>query len=178
MADERSTIHTHTANPDQLRYDESYYIPLMTHITGNVLDIGAGALMFVKRYIDKPEVLSVTAVDKFQEDYSHDKLRLIEWVCPDKLPDDKYDTIVSTEFIEHIERDQLEPLLKQIQKRLMPGGKFIGSTPNKVAPTTNPYHLYEYTIDELKQILEQYFNKVYIEDTGLFCTIWVVSEPR
>ena len=176
MADERSTQQTHTENPDQLLYDESYYTNLRPYIKGDVMDIGAGALMFVKRYINNPEVKSVLAVDKFQENYQQAKLKLSYWTCPQDLPKGQFDTVVSTEFIEHIERDQLEPLLKQIVERLKDGGKFVGSTPNKKVPTTNPYHLYEYTLDELKDILEKYFAEVKILDTGYNCTVWIATK--
>lgn len=176
MAHERSTQITHTENPDQLKYDESYYKYLKSKIKGNVLDIGAGALMFVKRYINNHDVKLVTAIDKFDEDYQANKLKKLTWTCPMPLPMGEYDTVVSTEFIEHIEREQLEPLLEQIVSRLKVGGKFVGSTPNKVAPTTNPYHLYEYTLDELKGILQQYFQKVEIKDTGYYCTVWVATK--
>lgn len=179
MADERSTHKTHSDNPDQLAYDESYYKELEPHITGQVLDIGAGALMFVRRYIDKEDIEMVITADKYQdEEFTHDKLCKKEWVCPQELPSGMYDTIVSTEFVEHIERSQFEPLIKQVVERLNEDGKFVGSTPNKVVPTTNPYHLYEYTLDELKEILERYFKAVEISDTGHFCSVWVASQPK
>lgn len=171
---ERSTEITHAENPDQFLYDDSYYKVLRNHIVGDVLDIGAGALMFVKDYINNPGVKSVLAIDKFDEEaYETDKLTKVTWVCPEELPEGKFDTIVSTEFVEHIERDQLEPLLEQIKPRLT--GKFIGSTPNKKVPTTNPYHLYEYTLEELRDILEKYFGSVHVEDTGYNCTVWIAQ---
>lgn len=180
MADERSTYETHRNNKDQLDYDESYYHALTNygHIKGDVLDIGAGALMFVKKYIADPRVTSVLALDKHQEDYQAAKLKLKSWHMPDKLPEGKYDTIVSTEFIEHISREHFDELLPQIKNRLAKAGNFLGSTPNKVAPTTNPYHLYEYTLDELKEILEHNFKSVQIWDTGKYCTVWIASGPR
>jgi SAM-dependent methyltransferase len=178
MAHERSTQVTHDENPDQLAYDKAYWDYLLPHVTGDVLDIGAGGLMFTAQYLNKEDVTSVIAVDKFQEAFKHDKLAMKQWVYPDKLPGGKYDTIVSTEFIEHIERKQLEPLLEQVKARLKDDGKFIGSTPNKVVPTTNPYHLYEYTLEELKGILETFFKQVDIRDTGHFCSVWIASQPR
>lgn len=177
MADERSTHQTHAKDPNQLAYDESYYKVLSPHITGDVLDIGAGALMFVRRYIDKDEVSLVVTADKYQDkDFIHDKLTKKSWVCPEKLPEGQFDTIVSTEFIEHIEEDQLKPLLQQVTERLTDNGKFIGSTPNKVAPTTNPYHLKEYTLEELKEILSKYFTEIEIKDTGKYCTVWIAQK--
>ena len=170
---ERSTEQTHAENPDQFLYDDSYYKVLRQHIVGDVLDIGAGALMFVKNYLNNPGVKSVIAIDKFTEESVPDKVTRVSWMCPETLPEGKFDTIVSTEFVEHIEREQLEPLLEQIKDRLV--GKFVGSTPNKKVPTTNPFHLYEYTLDELREILEKYFSNVHIEDTGYNCTVWIAQ---
>ncbi|NBP59227.1 methyltransferase domain-containing protein [bacterium] len=170
---ERSTETTHKENPDQFLYDDSYYKVLKPHITGKVLDVGAGALMFVKEYLFNEDVESVLAIDKYVDDFETPTIIKKNWVCPEPLPEGKFDTIVSTEFIEHIERDQLEPLLEQIKDRL--SGKFVGSTPNKRVPTTNPFHLYEYTLDELREILEKYFNTIHIEDTGFGCTVWIAQ---
>lgn len=178
MAHERSTIITHTENPDQKRYDWNYYNALTPHIYGNVLDIGSGAGMFVKEYSLKDNVSSVSCFDKFTEQFPKgEKITGYEWVCPQELaPQGDFNTVVSTEFIEHIERDQLEPLLEQIKRAMTDDGVFVGSTPNKKVPTTNPYHLYEYTLPELKKILEQHFSEVTIWDCGQDCTVWVAKK--
>ena len=50
---------------------------------------------------------------------------------------------------------------------LKPGGKLIVTTPNKkMSITRNPWHVREYTVDELKQLLSAYFGKV--EALGVF----------
>lgn len=171
MADERSTDNTHSCNPNQKLYDWSYYNALMPYITGKVLDIGSGAGLFVREYSNRPEVKSVLCIDKYGKDMPElDKVTFREWVCPEPLPAGDFDTVVSTEFIEHIERDLLEPLLEQIK-----GRRFVGSTPNKRFPTTNPFHLYEYTLPELDDILRAYFGCVHIWDTGQDCTVWVAE---
>jgi len=176
MAAERSTIETHTQNPNQQKYDWEYYNVLLPHITGSVLDIGSGALMFVKEYIKKDDVTEVHCFDKFQEQEVPDKVTCTEWVCPEVLPiKEKFDTIVSTEFIEHIEREQLEPLLEQIVKKMHKDSKFVGSTPNKICPTENPYHLYEYTLPEQLEIFKNYFSRIEMFDNGQNCTVWVVQ---
>ena len=178
-AHERSTEYTHTLNPNQKRYDWAYYNALLPYITGNVLDIGAGAGMFVKEYSKKDEVNTVTCLDKYTEELpAIDKVIRIDWVCPEPLPTGMvYDTIVSTEFVEHIERDQFEPLLEQIVKAMKEDSVFVGSTPNKQVPTTNPYHLYEYTLPEITEIFEQYFSEVKTWDTNVdFCTVWVCKK--
>ena len=178
-AHERSTEYTHTLNPNQKRYDWAYYNALMPYITGYVLDIGAGAGMFAKEYSKKEEVTNVTCIDKYTDELpTEDKIEKVNWVCPEKLPlTGKFDTIVSTEFIEHIEREQLEPLLEQIKAVMKEDGVFVGSTPNKQVPTTNPYHLYEYTLPELTDIFKKYFSEVTTWDTNVdFCTVWVCKK--
>lgn len=173
LSHERSTDITHSSNPDQKQYDWLYYEALFPHITGNVLDIGSGALQFVKEY--QKLTTSVTCLDKFTEDKILG-INQINWVCPQHLPiAEKYDTIVSTEFIEHIDRNELEPLLEQITSIMAENGKFIGSTPNKIVPTTNPFHLYEYTKDELEEILKKYFSKVETKLVRQDCTVWIAQ---
>ena len=165
-AHERSTEYTHTLNPNQKRYDWAYYNALMPYITGNVLDIGAGAGMFVKEYSKNQFVNTVTCLDKYTEQLPElDKVIRTDWVCPQELPDQLFDTVVSTEFIEHIKH------------ALKEDGVFVGSTPNKQVPTTNPYHLYEYTLPELTEIFKQYFSEVKTWDTNVdFCTVWVCKK--
>lgn len=177
-AHERSTEVTHKENPNQEKYDWAYYKALIPYITGNVLDIGAGAGMFVKEYSKKEEVNTVTCLDKYTEQLPIiDKVIRTDWICPQELPDELYDTVISTEFIEHIEREQLEPLLEDIKNVLKEDGIFVGSTPNKQVPTTNPYHLYEYTLPELTEIFGQYFSEVKTWDTNVdFCTVWVCKK--
>lgn len=176
-AHERSTDFTHQSNADQMNYDWLYYNYLMPHISGNVLDIGAGYLQFVKEYAKKPEVTSVVCLDKFTEEaHQVEKATRTEWVCPQELPEGQFDTIISTEFVEHIVREQFEPLLEQIVTRLTPDGKFIGSTPNKMFPTTNPYHLYEYTKPEIEEIFKKYFSRVTTDLCRPDCTVWVLQK--
>lgn len=179
FAHERSTEITHKENPNQERYDWAYYNALMPYITGNVLDIGAGAGMFVKEYSKKEEVNAVFCLDKYTDELQETvNIVKLNWKCGDELPKDiVFDTVVSTEFIEHIEREQLEPLLEDIKNALKENGVFVGSTPNKQVPTTNPYHLYEYTLQELTEIFKQYFSEVKTWDTNVdFCTVWVCKK--
>lgn len=176
MAHERSTDYTHSSNPDQKRYDWLYYEALFPFIRGNVLDIGSGVLQFVREYSKYDKVESVVCLDKFTEEaHNVPKTIRVEWICPEKI-EGNYDTIVSTEFIEHIKREQLEPLLENITECLNTNGRFVGSTPNKKYPTTNPYHLYEYTLPELEEILKKYFSYVDIKDIGMDCQIWIAEK--
>ncbi len=176
MAHERSTDITHTENPDQRQYDWLYYNALLPHITGSVLDIGSGALQFAREYAKKEAVDSVIGLDQLTDNTTYEKITCIAWVGPEKLPLEMFDTIVSTEFVEHIEHEQLEPLLEAIASRMTPNAKFIGSTPNKLVPTVNPYHLYEYTKDELHEILSKYFSRVETYLVRSDCTVWICQK--
>ena len=63
------------------------------------------------------------------------------------------DTVVSLETIEHLS-DPAE-FARELNRVLRPGGEVFLSTPNAVrSPGTNPYHLNEMTLDELRGLLQ------------------------
>ena len=75
------------------------------------------------------------------------------------LEDNSYDVVVSFQVIEHIKDDK--KYLQEIQRVLKPGGKAIITTPNiKMSLSRNPWHIREYTADELKQLASSIFSKV------------------
>jgi len=62
------------------------------------------------------------------------------------------DGIVACEFIEHIE--DAKPFLACMNGLLNPGGVLVMTTPNRrYSNGKNPYHVHEYTLDELKALL-------------------------
>ncbi len=179
MATERSSFESHVQYPDQKRYDFLYYNYLLPHVHGNVLDIGCGVGIFTDMMAKKDEVKSVYAVDRFpvnERIYEIEKITHVDCDITKGIKfEKKADCIVSTEFIEHITEDDFIVLLEFIKKTLKKDGIFCGSTPDKTVPTTNPYHLREYTLDELKVILEKHFKNVKIENIGLGCQVWIAS---
>jgi len=75
------------------------------------------------------------------------------------LPDNHFDFVVSFQVIEHIKNDV--QYVKEIHRVLKKGGKFIVTTPNKkMSLTRNPWHIREYLIDELKDLLSVDFSTV------------------
>lgn len=72
----------------------------------------------------------------------------------------KFDVIVSLQVIEHME--DVHVYLVKIKKLLQSQGTVILSTPNALTQSynENPYHVHEYTSDELSNLLKKYFRSV------------------
>jgi SAM-dependent methyltransferase len=86
-----------------------------------------------------------------------------------RLPfdDGAFDLYVSFETLEHVEDDHA--LIREARRVLAPGGRFLCSTPNRdlLSPgltlrdrPRNPYHVREYSIRELQELLAALFPKV------------------
>ncbi len=83
------------------------------------------------------------------------------------LRDDSFGLVVSFQVIEHIQ-DEAQ-YLNEVRRILVPGGRFIISTPNKALrllpfqPPFNPYHVREYDLRSLKRALVRWFAEVDIQ---------------
>jgi ubiquinone/menaquinone biosynthesis C-methylase UbiE len=78
-------------------------------------------------------------------------------VPPLPLESESMDVITAFQFIEHIE-DRLG-FIKEVHRVLKPGGLFLCSTPNaKMSIARNPFHVHEYTFDEMKQEMGKVFS--------------------
>jgi 2-polyprenyl-3-methyl-5-hydroxy-6-metoxy-1,4-benzoquinol methylase len=75
------------------------------------------------------------------------------------FPADSFDAITSFETLEHVDS---QTYLLEIKRVLKPGGIFILSTPqNSIGRIpTDPYHLHEYSLSELKALVAPYFDIV------------------
>lgn len=83
-----------------------------------------------------------------------------------EYPDNYFDKIVSFETIEHT--GQFREMIREFARVLKPGGLLILSTPNRQVSSPdghieNPFHIQEFTYDELKEILQSSFNQVDIK---------------
>lgn len=83
------------------------------------------------------------------------------------LRDGAIDLYACFETIEHVEED--EALLREARRVLVPGGRFLCSTPNRdlLSPgltirdrPANPYHVREYSISEFRSLLARFFPRV------------------
>ncbi len=151
-------------NPVHQRLLRAYYSALDYVKGGSLLEIGCGVgrgIEILKDHFD-----SYTAVDKnkvlLQElARQYEGIRFVQAVAPDfsAFSDNTFDYVVSFQVIEHIRDDHT--FLDEIHRMLKPGGKAIITTPNKtMSLTRNPWHIREYTTQELKHLCEERFSHV------------------
>ncbi len=71
-----------------------------------------------------------------------------------------FDKVISLETLEHL--PDSEKFLKEVVRVLKPGGIFIVSTPNVFLSQgeMNPWHLVEYNVAELKDLLKLFFSQI------------------
>ncbi|MDW3195784.1 MAG: class I SAM-dependent methyltransferase [Cytophagales bacterium] len=141
----------------------SAYLIAKPYIKGDLLELGCGEGRGIRELA--PLADSYTAIDKIGEvieqlsgDFPEHKFQQGHFP-PMPYQDNSFDTIVTFQVIEHIKKDQL--FLKEIARILKPGGTALVSTPNiKMTLSRNPWHIREYTADQLANIAKQYFSKV------------------
>ena len=83
-------------------------------------------------------------------------------VPPIPLDDNSKEVVTAFQFIEHIE-DRLG-FIKDVYRVLKPGGTFICTTPNvKMSIARNPFHVHEYTFDEMQKEMSSVFGSFEIK---------------
>lgn len=88
---------------------------------------------------------------------------------------EKFEVALGMETIEHFSKNNSETYISQIASVLNKKGVFIGTSafPKKRKTADelcagNPYHLYIFTSDEIKEILSKYFSKYILIDNWMF----------
>ncbi len=127
----------------------------------DVLDVGCGSGFGLKKlsHVYKSGV----GIDYNQNavDYANSQnVPNTKYLCMDvrdfHIENRKFDVIYSMDVIEHL--DNVDGYLDSIRKHLRPGGRFICATPNiKFTKNTNPEHVFEYTVDEFREKIEEFF---------------------
>jgi SAM-dependent methyltransferase len=152
-------------NPIHQRLLKAYYLA-RDHVQGDLLEIGCGEGRGVA--LLKDLVNSFTGVDKIGEvvarlSAAYPQANFSQAVIPPLTFDDnKFDSIISFQVIEHIKDDK--GYLAEISRVLKPGGIALLTTPNiKMSLSRNPWHIREYTAEQLKEICLPYFSKVEIK---------------
>jgi 2-polyprenyl-3-methyl-5-hydroxy-6-metoxy-1,4-benzoquinol methylase len=80
------------------------------------------------------------------------------------LPDGAMTGATAMELIEHLPVDQVDGFISEVRRVIKPGGSFICSTPQNShgdIPLV-PWHVKEYSVAELRAILERHFSSVKI----------------
>jgi 2-polyprenyl-3-methyl-5-hydroxy-6-metoxy-1,4-benzoquinol methylase len=80
------------------------------------------------------------------------------------LPDRAFTGVTAMELIEHLPVEKVDHFVGEVRRVLAPGGSFVCSTPQNShgdIPVV-PWHVKEYSITELRAILERHFGFVKI----------------
>ena len=139
---------------------------------GTILEVGSGTGYGTQELAEA--LPGVIAVDRIAPEPENRHQRA-SFVRSDArripLDSDQFDLVVSFQVIEHIEDPN--PYLSDIARTLKSDGCAILTTPNlKESDGENPFHVREYTADELSRLLEPHFEEV--EMLGVFAT----PEPK
>ncbi len=156
-------------NPIHQRLLKAYYLA-EEYVTGNLLEIGCGEGRGIALLKDK--CTSYTAIDKIKPvldalTNTYPDVTFIQDNIPplNKLKDNAYDVVITFQVIEHIKNDKL--FLEEIKRVLKPGGKALITTPNiKKTLTRNPWHIREYTAEQLTMLAKSIFDKVTMMGVG------------
>lgn len=150
-------------NPIHQRLLKAYVLAAEL-VNGNLLEVGCGEGRGIDLLL--PRVTQYTAIDKIEpvigeltRKYPTAKFYSGNIPPLSVFADNSFDSIVSFQVIEHIEDDNL--FLKEIQRVLKPGGIALLTTPNRPKSLSrNPWHIREYTAQELTNLATKYFREV------------------
>ena len=157
---------------NDFEYDESRHLAAYVYARDlavgiDVVDAGCGE-GFGTRHLTEV-ARSVTGID-----YSSDAVdackrtwqapnlsfRQVDLTNPGEF-NEAFDLVLNFQVLEHIQ-DSL-PFLKGLRERLRPGGTLMLTTPNRLKSfSENPYHVREYTAEELEALLGGVFGQVEI----------------
>ena len=142
----------------------SAYVFAEKYISGDVLELGCGEGRGIDIILKRSK--SFTAIDKISEvterlsrKYPNEKFISSSFPPLKNIENESFDTLISFQVIEHIKNDKL--FIKEIHRILKPGGKALISTPNiSMTLTRNPWHVREYTSQQLFDLASMNFKKI------------------
>ena len=144
-----------------------------------ILDLGCAdaplAMMFYvnkfkpKKYVGvdiRPAVITQNQTKIFNFECNFLCLNLLEQF--DQVPHDDYSIITCLEVIEHVERDEAVKLLKNIVSTMLRNESTLYLSTPCFNGEKAANHVYEWTYQELKELLESLFQVVAVH--GTFCS--------
>ncbi len=135
-------------------------------VKGNIIELGSGEGYGIQMLA--PLAAHYMAVDKFDTDISGQaNVEFRKQLLPSLagIADNTFDFALTFQVIEHIQDDKT--FIEEIHRVLKPGGVLMLTTPNRpMSLTRNPWHIREYTADELAAVVANVFNKVEVK--GVF----------
>ncbi len=146
-------------------HDERYELAAMFCHGKHVLEVGCGAgygaailASAAKKVVAFDN--SEEAIGYCKENYPSNRIDFhVGDIHAYELPDRYYDVVVAYEILEHIVDGDL--LLRLIKDALEPSGAAFISTPSPIAHGSG-FHLHEYDLEELENLLSAYFKKYVI----------------
>lgn len=136
------------------------YEAAATIVGGSIIELGSGEGYGIR--VLSPKSSHYLAIDKFDTELPDDsKVEFRKMMLPSLkgIADNTFDYAVTFQVIEHIKDDKT--FIAEIHRVLKPGGKLLATTPNrKMSLTRNPWHIREYTADELKAMMQKVFSRV------------------
>ena len=135
-------------------------------VSGDVLEIGTGMGYGVE--VVAPAADKYVTIDKScaynVELPANAEFRQMT-VPPLDFANESFDYVISFQVIEHIKNDK--EFVAEVSRVLRKGGKFIVSTPNApMSLTRKPWHVREYTAEELKKLLSKEFSQIDMMGVG------------
>lgn len=132
-----------------------------------VLDVGSGdgcaAFLLAE---EAQEVIGVEvareAVESARQRYQRPNLRFQQMSGTQLgFPDNTFDLVTSFQVIEHV--PEVEAFVSETMRVLKPDGRLLVTTPNRLTSVgENPYHVQEYSPDELRALFGRRFAEVTI----------------
>jgi SAM-dependent methyltransferase len=158
------------------------YMAAKPLVKGKLLEVGCGEGRGVE--VLMPLVTSYIGIDKIQSiidslSKKFPAVRFQQAVIPPfyGFEDNTFDSVVSFQVIEHIENDRL--FLEEIYRVLKPGGIAVISTPNiRHTLSRNPWHIREYTAEQLRSLCQKVFDKVEAKGIGGNGVVWDYHEAN
>lgn len=136
-------------SPVQLCLSAAVLPRLRTYASGKLLDAGCGTIPFRRYYHDLVAEYHTLDVEKRVAD-----VNFVGDVCHmDMLAAESYDTVFSSEVLEHIPRPDLA--IAEVYRVLKPQGKFILTVPYLSRLHEEPHDYFRYTCYGLQSLLER-----------------------